>query len=68
MSDDVTGGKGQGAPVAQPGVGHMPAPCEDAQKAARVFFVAAAWAPQRLVIGLGMGSLKTFDHLNDWQF
>ena len=38
--------------VALPGVGHMPAPGEDEQ-AARVFYVAATRATQRLVIGVG---------------
>ena len=39
--------------VALPGVGHMPAPGEDEQEAARVFYVAATRATQRLVIGVG---------------
>ena len=39
--------------VALPGVGHMPAKDEDEQEAARVFFVAATRATQRLVIGVG---------------
>ena len=39
--------------VAQPGVGHMPAPGEDEKEAARVFYVAATRATQRLVMGLG---------------
>ena len=42
--------------VALAGVGHMPAMGEDEQEAAQVFFVAATWAAQRLVIGVGMGS------------
>ena len=37
--------------VALPGVGHMPAAGEDEQEAARVFYVAATRATQRLVIG-----------------
>ncbi len=37
--------------VALPGVGHMPAPGEDEKEAARVFYVAATRATQRLVIG-----------------
>ena len=41
--------------VALPGVGHMPAPGEDEQEAARVFYVAATRATQRLVIGVGGG-------------
>ena len=39
--------------VALPGVGHMPAAGEDEQEAARVFYVAATRATQRLVIGMG---------------
>ena len=39
--------------VALPGVGHMPAAGEDQQEAARVFYVAATRATQRLVIGVG---------------
>lgn len=39
--------------VALPGVGHMPAPGEDEKEAARVFYVAATRATQRLVMGLG---------------
>ena len=44
--------------VALPGVGHMPAAGEDEQEAARVFYVAATRATQRLVIGVsGDGGL-----------
>jgi UvrD-like helicase C-terminal domain/Nuclease-related domain/AAA domain len=39
--------------VALPGVGHMPGKGEDEQEAARVFYVAATRATQRLVIGVG---------------
>ena len=39
--------------VALPGVGHMPAKGEDEIDAARVFYVAATRATQRLVIGVG---------------
>ena len=39
--------------VALPGVRHMPAKGEDEQEAARVFYVAATRATQRLVIGVG---------------
>ena len=39
--------------VALPGVGHMPAKGEDEQEAARMFYVAATRATQRLVIGVG---------------
>ena len=43
-----------GAPVvALPGVGHISGPGEDEQEAARVFYVAATRATQRLVIGVG---------------
>lgn len=44
--------------VALPGVGHMPAPGEDEKEAARVFYVAATRATQKLVLGgKGMDSL-----------
>jgi len=36
--------------VSLPGVGNMPAPGEDEKEAARVFYVAATRAMQRLVI------------------
>ena len=39
--------------VALPGVGHMPAPGEDEKEAARVFYVAATRATQRLMMGVG---------------
>ena len=39
--------------VALPGVGHMPAPGEDEKEAARVFYVAATRATQRLVKRVG---------------
>jgi ATP-dependent exoDNAse (exonuclease V) beta subunit len=39
--------------VALPGVGHMPAVGEDETEAARVFYVAATRATQKLVIGVG---------------
>ena len=39
--------------VELPGVGHMPAPGEDEKEAARVFYVAATRATQRLVLGVG---------------
>ena len=39
--------------VALPGVGHMPAKGEDEQEAARVFYVAATRATQKLVIEVG---------------
>ena len=56
MSDDMKVSKGLVFPVvALPGVGHMPAKGEDEQEAARVFYVAATRASQRLVIGVGGG-------------
>ncbi len=39
--------------VALPGVGHMPAQGEDEKDAARVFYVAATRATQRLIMGVG---------------
>ena len=39
--------------VALPGVGNMPAVGEDEKEAARVFYVAATRATQRLVVGVG---------------
>ncbi len=42
--------------VALPGVGHMPAAGEDEKEAARVFYVAATRATQRLVMGMDGGS------------
>ena len=45
--------------VALPGVGHMPAPGEDETEAARVFYVVATRAMQRLVMGIeGEGKLS----------
>ena len=38
--------------VALPGVGHMPAAGEDEKEAARVFYVAATRATQKLVVGV----------------
>ena len=53
-SDHMKVSKGLEFPVvALPGVGHMPAKGEDEQEAARVFYVAATRATQRLVIGVG---------------
>jgi len=53
-SDDMKVSKGLAFPVVGlPGVGHMPAKGEDEQQAARVFYVAATRATQRLVIGAG---------------
>jgi superfamily I DNA/RNA helicase len=55
--------KGMELPVvALPGVGHMPAAGEDEQEAARVFYVAATRATQRLVIGVG-GDGKFFTRM-----
>ena len=57
MSDDMKVSKGLEFPgVALPGVEHMPAKVEDGQEAARVFYVAATRATQRLVIGAGGGA------------
>ncbi|NDP38663.1 MAG: AAA family ATPase [Rhodoferax sp.] len=56
--------------VALPGVGHMPGPGEDEKKAARVFYVAATRATQRLLVTVsgdsGFGqrlSATPLDHL-----
>ena len=43
--------------AALPDVGHMPAAGKNEQDAARVFYVAATRATQRLVIGVGVGGL-----------
>ena len=60
MSDDMKVSKGLELPVvALAGVGHMPAKGEDKQEAARVFYVAATRATQRLVTGMGGGWKKT---------
>ena len=54
MRDDMKVSKGlKFFLVALPGVGHMPARGEDEQEAARVFYVAATRATQRLFIGVG---------------
>jgi hypothetical protein len=51
MNDDMKVSKGLDFPVvALPGVGHMPAPGEDEKEAARVFYVAATRATQKLMI------------------
>jgi len=44
--------------VALLSVGHMPAPGEDEKEAARVFYVAATRATQRLVMGVGGGGAR----------
>ena len=45
--------------VALPGVGHMPGPGEDEKEAARVFYVAATRATQRLVVAVtGKGNFS----------
>ena len=49
--------------VALPGVGHMPAAGEDEKEAARVFYVAATRATQRLMVGVG-GEGRLAAHLN----
>jgi superfamily I DNA/RNA helicase len=52
--------KGLGFPVvALPSAGHMPAKGGDQQEAARVFYVAAKRAKQRLVIGVGGGAIRS---------
>ena len=43
--------------VALPAVGHIPAAGEDEKEAARVFYVAATRATQRLVMGVGITGL-----------
>ena len=43
--------------VVLPGVGHMPAAGADEKEAARVFYVAATRATQRLVMGVGGESI-----------
>lgn len=54
MSYDMMVCKGLEFPVvALPGVGYMPAAGEDEQEAARVFYVAATRAMQRLAMGVG---------------
>ena len=60
MSDDMKVSKGlEFAVVALPGVGHMPGPGEDEKEAARVFYVAATRATQRLVMGVsGKGGFR----------
>ena len=60
MSDDMKVSKDLGFPVvALPGVGYMPAAGEDEKEAARVFYVAATRATQRLVMGIeGAGKLS----------
>ena len=61
MSDDMKVSKGLEFPVvALSGVGHMPAPGEDEKDGARVFYVAATRATQRLVITFnGNGGFAT---------
>jgi superfamily I DNA/RNA helicase len=56
MSDDLKVSRGLGFPVvALPGVGQMPAKGEDVLEAARVFYVEATRATQRLVVRVGIG-------------
>ena len=43
--------------VALLGVGHLPAPGEEEKEAARMFYVAATRATQRLVMGVGGAGL-----------
>ena len=57
MRDDMRDSKGLEFPlVALAGVGHMPAQGDDEQAAARVFYVAATRATQKLAMGAGGGS------------
>ena len=60
MSDDRKGCKGLGFPVvALTGVGYVPMADGDEEEAARVFYVAARRAVQRLMIGVsGIGSFR----------
>ena len=51
MSFEVTKGL-EFSVVALPGVGHMPAAGEEEKEAARVFYVAATRATQRLVVAV----------------
>ena len=52
VSDDMELSKGLGFPVvALAGVGRLPVKDENEHEAARVFFVAATWATQRVRIG-----------------
>ncbi len=54
MRDDMKVSKGLEFPVvALPGAGYMPAKGEDEREVARMFYVAATRATQRLVIGVG---------------
>ena len=54
MSDDMKVSKGREFPVvALAGVGYVPAAGEDEKDAARVFYVVATRATQRLVMGVG---------------
>ena len=53
--------------LALPGVGHMPAPGEDEKEAARVFYVAATRATQRLVMGVGGDGLGAQLHMK-WSY
>ena len=56
ISDDVRVSTRLGFPVVVlAGVGHMPAKGENEQEAARVFYVVATRATQRLVIGASAG-------------
>ena len=57
MSNDMWVSKGlEFSVVALPGVGHMPAAGQDEAEAARVFYVAATRATQRLVMGVSGGN------------
>lgn len=57
--------KGLGFPVvALRGVGHMPAAGEDEKEAARLFYVAATRATQKMLVGVTVNSGNTMKPLN----
>jgi superfamily I DNA/RNA helicase len=65
MSDDMKVSKGLEFPlVALPCVGHMPAKGEDEKDSARVFYVAATRATQRLVLSKSSsgGTIRSLTH------
>ena len=63
MSDDIKVSKGlELLVVGLPGVGHMPAASEDEKDAARVFYVAAMRATQKLVVGVGWKRVIQQEH------
>jgi hypothetical protein len=69
VSNDMKVSKGLEFPVvALPGVSHMPAPGEVEKEAARVFYVAATRAKQRLVIGVGEDGCQVCRAQEFWCF